>query len=264
MAVLVKFPIELFAQVAAAKVNFGIEGVGQGSPHQLKALLMESGFVFNEVSTTFANSGIVRLATPVISGVVETTGILGAGTYYYQVTAINSAGQTIGSSEDNVTIGASKGVQVSWSAVDGATGYRIYGRSGIPNLLMGEVGEVTTWTDDGTVTPGVTDPPSSDTTGAEIATGGGYTVNSKVIGNRTLQRDNINRRYEIIAPPITWNLSGTVGPAAGLIILDTNEASLADQPIVAYIDFGGDKAETAPADFIIPSQRIRFKGLIGG
>ena len=263
MAVLVKFPIELFTQIVAAKVNFGEEGVGQGTPHQLKALLMEPSFVFDEVSHTFANSGIVRLATPVISGLVETTGFLPAGTYYYQVTAINAAGETIGSAEDNVTISATKGVQITWGAIDGATGYKIYGRSGIPNLLLNTVGAVTTWTDNGTFSPGNGAPLISDTTGAELVTGEGYTANSKVIGDRTLQRDNINRRYEIIIPEITWTPSGTIGPVAGLIILDTNEASLPNQPIVSYVDFGGDKSESAPTDFIIPSQRIRLTGLIG-
>ena len=264
MAVLVKFPIELFTQIAAAKVNFGEEGVGQGSPHQLKALLMGSSFVFDEVSHTFANSGVVRLATPVISGLVEQVGLLPANTYYYRVTALTPAGETLASTVDNITVGANKAVQITWGAVDGATGYRIYGRTSptVP-LLIDEVGEVTTFTDTGISTPGVTGVPVSDTSGAELVTGGGYTANSKVIGDRTLQRDNINRRYNIILPEITWTPSGTIGPAAGLIILDTNEASLSDQPIVSYVDFGGDKAESAPTDFIIPSQRIRLTGLIG-
>ncbi len=264
MPVLVEFPVEVFTQIAAAKINFGTEGVGQGSPHQLKALLMESGFSFSEVDSTFANSGIVRLATPSISGVVETTGTLGAGTYYYEVTALTSAGETVASVIDNVTISATKGVQISWGAVDGAIGYKIYGRtSPTTPVFLKEVGEMTTWTDTGADSPGTANSPVSDTSGAELVTGGGYTANTKIIGDRTLQRDNINKRYEIILPQISWTPSGTIGPAAGLIILDTNEASLADQPIVAYVNFGGDKSESAPTDFIIPSQRIRLTGLIG-
>ena len=129
MAVLVKFPIEAFVQIARAKVNFGDEGLGQGTPHSFKALLMQSGFVFDEVNHTFANSGIISLETPVISGLVETTGTLAAGTYYYRVSAVNSKGETLASVEDNVTIVATKGVQITWGAVDGATGYKIYGRS---------------------------------------------------------------------------------------------------------------------------------------
>lgn len=263
MSVLVKFPVEAFNQIAAAKINFGTEGVGQGSPHQLKAMLMVSGFSFSETGNTFANSGIVRLATPTISGLVEQSGILPAGTYYYRVTAITSAGETLAATMDNITISATKGVQISWGAVDGAIGYKIYGRSSPTTpLLINTVGEVTTWTDTGTITPGIGTVPVADTSGAELVTGGGYTANVKVIGDRTLQRDNINRRYEIIIPQILWTLSGSI-TASGLAIVDTNESSLADQPIVAYVDFGGDKVETSPTDFIIPSQRIRFTGLIG-
>lgn len=263
MAVLVRFPVELFVQIARAKVNFGDEGVGQGSPHEFKALLMETGFVFDEISHTFANSGIVRLDTPTITGLVETAGFLPANTYYYQVSAINSVGETLASIEDDVTISATKGVQITWGAVDGATGYKIYGRSGGANLLINTVGEVTTWTDDGTFSPGAGGVLLTESTGEEIETGGGYTANSKVVGALTLQKDEINRRYEIIVPQISWTLSGTIGPAAGLIILDTNESSLSDQPILTYVDFGGDKTEINPTDFIIPSQRIRLKGIIG-
>lgn len=264
MGVLVKFSVETFNQIAAAKINFGTEGVGQGSPHQLKALLMKSGFSFSETLNTFANSGIVRLATPAISGLVEQgSGSLPAGTYYYRVTAFSLAGETLASASSNITVSANSKVQITWGAVDGAVKYMIYGRTLVAPLVIDEVGAVTTYTDDGTHTPGLHSIPDTDTSGAELVTGGGYTANAKVIGNRTLQRDNINRKYEIIIPQITWTPSGTIGPAAGLIILDTNESSLASQPIVAYVDFGGDKAETAPTDFIIPTQRIRFTGMIG-
>ena len=262
MSVLIKFPVELFVQMAQAKVNFGAEGVGQGSPHQFKALLMESGFSFNELTHSFANSGLVRLDAPVISSLVEQSGTLDAGTYYYRVTAINSVGETLGSAEDDITIAASKGVQLTWGAVDGATGYRIFGRAQAAEQLLIQVGAVTTWTDTGALTPaGVL--PSADTTGAELLTGGGYTANSKVVGALTLQIDLINKLYGIAMPQLSWTPSGTIGPVAGLAIIDTNEASLTDQPCVYYIDFGGDKTESNPTAFVVPSQRIKLKGIIG-
>ena len=264
MGVLVQFPLELFVKMANSKVNFGAEGVGQGSPHQFKALLMDSGFVFNEVTNTFANSGIVRLATPSITGLVETTGILPAGTYYYRVTALTAAGETLAATVDNITVSTTKGVQITWGAVDGAIGYKIYGRDSGSVLLINTIGAVTTWTDTGSITPGIISVPISDTSGAELVSGGGYTANSKVIGALTLQKDEINKRYDMTVPEISWTLSGTVGPVAGLIILDTNETSLADQPIVSYVNFGGDKTESAPTDFIIPFQRIRLQGILGG
>lgn len=262
MSVLIDFPVELFAQLAAAKVNLGEEGVGQGTPDTFKALLMESGFVFNPMTHSFANSGIVRLDTPTISALVEQSGTLGAGTYYYRVTAINSVGETLGSTESNITIAASKGVQITWGAVDGATGYRIFGRSQATEQLLIEVGTVTTWTDTGALTPAGA-LPAEDTTGKELLTGGGYTANTKLVGSLTLQKDAINKLYEIITPSITWTPSGTIGPAAGLIILDDTPASLADKPVVYYVNFGGDKTESNPTDFVVPSQRIKLKRLLG-
>ena len=169
----------------------------------------------------------------------------------------------VSSTEDSVTIGATKGVQITWGAIDGATGYKIYGRSQATEQLLKTVGAVTTWTDTGADSPSGA-LPVADSTGAELATGGGYTANSKVIGSLTLQKDEINKLYEIIVPQIAWTPSGTIGPAAGLAIIDTNEASLADQPIVYYMDFGGDKTTSNPTDFIIPSQRVKLKGILGG
>ena len=262
MSVLIKFPIEVFAQLVGKKIDLGDEGVGQGSPDTLKAILMGSGFVFNEVNHTFANSGIVRLATPTISSLVEQSGTLGAGTYYYRVTAINSVGETLASTEDSVVIAASKGVQITWGAIDGATGYRIFGRTQATEQLLIAVGAVTTWTDTGALTPAGA-LPSSNTTGEELITGGGYTANTKVVGALILQKDLINKLYEIIVPPVTWTPSGTIGPAAGLCVIDSTPASLADQPIVYYVDFGGDKSESNPTNFVVPSQRVKLKGILG-
>jgi predicted secreted protein len=60
--------------------------------------------------------------TPSSSG-----GTLAAGTYFYKVTATNAAGETIGSPEATTTTTGSTGsVALAWSAVSGATGYKIY------------------------------------------------------------------------------------------------------------------------------------------
>jgi hypothetical protein len=258
MAVIVKYPLEFFIQLQQAKINFGTEGVGQGSPHNFKAILMKPGFVFSEVNNTFANSGIVRLAAPVISGLVETTGTLGAGTYYYGVSAINSAGETLASTEDNVTIAATKGVQVSWGAIDGATGYRIYGRASASELFLKEVGAVTTWTDDGALTPLGALPTINDT-GEEVDTGNGYTENDELFGSLTVSRNTIDKFTQIVFPAVTWPLVGLV-ESDGLIILDDNEASLADKPIVAYVDFGATKSEAS--SFVVPAQNLKLQRVI--
>ncbi|HEV3339383.1 MAG TPA: hypothetical protein VG125_03470, partial [Pirellulales bacterium] len=80
-------------------------------------------------------------------------GGLAAGTYYYVVTATTAAGQTTASNEQSITVGgATSDVTVSWSAVAGATGYKIYRgtTAGGENLLVGTAsGEVTSLVDYG-------------------------------------------------------------------------------------------------------------------
>jgi hypothetical protein len=69
------------------------------------------------------------LAPPVQAALATaaTGGTITAGTYRYVVTAINANGETIASNEQTiVTTGATSTVTVTWGAVTGATGYRLY------------------------------------------------------------------------------------------------------------------------------------------
>src|SRR6476659_3132271 len=54
-------------------------------------------------------------------------GTITAGTYRYVLTAINTFGETIASNEQTiVTTGSTSTVTVTWTAVTGATGYKLY------------------------------------------------------------------------------------------------------------------------------------------
>jgi hypothetical protein len=54
-------------------------------------------------------------------------GTLATATYYYKVTAVNSIGETVGSSEVSAAVtGPTGSVALSWTAVDGADTYRVY------------------------------------------------------------------------------------------------------------------------------------------
>ncbi len=92
------------------------------------------------------------LATPVNATFTQGAGTLATGTYYYRVTAFN-AGETLASTETSLAITGPAGINVNWGAVAGATGYRIYGRTTGAELLLAEVGAVTTWLDNGSLTP---------------------------------------------------------------------------------------------------------------
>lgn len=94
------------------------------------------------------------LATPVNAAFTQGAGSLVDGTYYYRVSAINDCGETLASAETSLVVtGGPGGVNVNWGAVAGATGYRIYGRATGAELFLKEVGAVTTWLDDGSLTP---------------------------------------------------------------------------------------------------------------
>jgi len=63
-----------------------------------------------------------------LAGTPSTTGgALATGTYSYKVTALNATGETLPSNEVSVPVtGPTGSVSLTWSAVSGATGYRVY------------------------------------------------------------------------------------------------------------------------------------------
>jgi len=90
------------------------------------------------------------LAAPVLTkGATNTSGgTFAAGTYYWKLTAINANGETLGSNEVSATL-VLNGTQVlNWTAVPGATGYKLYRgtAAGAENKLTATLGAVTTYT----------------------------------------------------------------------------------------------------------------------
>lgn len=85
----------------------------------------------------------------------STTGTLAANTYYYRVTATNANGETLGSNEQSIVLSATGGVTLNWTAVTGATGYKVYGRATGAELYIATIssGTTVTYTDSGAITP---------------------------------------------------------------------------------------------------------------
>jgi hypothetical protein len=103
---------------AAAFMN-GNVGIGTSTPTE--ALTLASGSNFG---TYLAIPG-----TPVFGTVSASGGSFANGTYYFKVAAFDSQGNlTAASSENNVTVsnGPAASIPVSWTAVSGAAGYRVY------------------------------------------------------------------------------------------------------------------------------------------
>lgn len=92
--------------------------------------------------------------TPTGLALAQGTGVLGAATYYYRVSATTAAGETLACTEVSLAILATHGVILTWRQVRGATGYRVYGRSTGAELFIAAVaGSVLTYTDAGSISP---------------------------------------------------------------------------------------------------------------
>jgi len=124
------------------------------------------------VMTPPVNAAIAAPGT-VTPSTSTTGGTLAAATYFYKLTALNSAGETTVSPEaTQVTTGATSTVTLNWSAVTGATGYRLY-RSTVTNQekFLVQLGAVITYIDTGALTPTLVTPPTSNTTQAYARSG---------------------------------------------------------------------------------------------
>ena len=100
-----------------------------------------------------SGSATTTLAAPVANAPTTSTtgGTLAAATYYYKLTALGASGETIGSNEVSITTaGATSSNTLTWAAIAGATGYKIYrGTAAGAESVYFAVGNVTTFTDVG-------------------------------------------------------------------------------------------------------------------
>ncbi|TMC80709.1 MAG: hypothetical protein E6J08_09445, partial [Chloroflexi bacterium] len=104
---------------------------------------------------------------PNLIAIAALNGSLGAGTHYYRVTAVTSAGETIGSAETSVVTLNNGSVNLSWTRVPGALTYNIYrgAAAGAENARFSS--SITTFTDLGM--PGASATPPVTTVGKQSA-----------------------------------------------------------------------------------------------
>lgn len=89
------------------------------------------------VSSLFPNSSIyVNMTNPVVSlPTAPATGSLTVGTVYFAVTALDGQGESINGNLVGTTTTASGALQLTWPAVPGAFGYRVYFSTSTPLTL---------------------------------------------------------------------------------------------------------------------------------
>jgi hypothetical protein len=150
---------------------FGNQDPGGGLPFELSPSGWNPFFYHllgGSVATTTAVGTVAAPSAP--SGAASGTGgVLTAATYKYEITALNGFGESLpstASADVVVASGTTNKVTLTWSTVSGATGYRVYGRTGGNFNLIATLGVVLTYIDTGAVTPNTLVPaPTFETTG---------------------------------------------------------------------------------------------------
>jgi len=89
----------------------------------------------------------------------------------------------------------------------------------------------------------------SDVTSDQLATGHGYTQDSKALAGVSVSEDDTNDRASITWNNVVWTASGgAIGASGAAIIYDDDTP---DDTIVGCIDFGEDITASDGADFEI-------------
>jgi hypothetical protein len=137
---------------------------------------------------------LIGVSAPVLSPLTTATsgGTLAAATYFYVVTATTAVGETTGSDERSVaTTGAASTVTLAWTAVPGATGYKVYrSTSAGTEVLIATVGVVLTYTDTGAAA-GATTVPTTNSTVVSLKTLGHIVSFDGIFSDGPLRGENV-------------------------------------------------------------------------
>jgi hypothetical protein len=103
----------------------------------------------------------------------------------------------------------------------------------------------------------------ADVSTDELSTANGYTAGSKALAGVVVTEDTVNDRCSVTWSNVTWTASGgSIGPAAGAIIFDdtitANGVYWDADPVIGYIDFGGDQTQADGGAATISNIEVRI------
>lgn len=189
------------------------------------------------------------LAVPVNAAFTAGAGTLATGTYYYRVVATKGQGATLPSTETSFALTGPGGVNVNWGQVAGADGYQVFGRTtGAEQLLATIVGgSITTWLDNGSVTPsGAMPTVATNPVGGQVniwLAGSSGAVSAAAV---TAVQTYLAARLPLGSVQATANTTGTAITIAGTVYvaaasLATAQAAVATamQALIANTPIGG-------------------------
>jgi len=93
----------------------------------------------------------------------------------------------------------------------------------------------------------------------ELDSGNGYTQNTKELSGVAIEEDDTNNRCEVTWDNVQWTASGgDIGPSPGAIIFDDTVTTPQADPIVGYIDFGGEQTQADGGVATIANVKFRL------
>ena len=98
----------------------------------------------------------------------------------------------------------------------------------------------------------------------ELANGYGYLTPGANLANKVVAEDDTNDRANLVCNNVSWTANGgNIGPTPGAIIYDDSitatsaPVNIAD-PIIGYIDFGGNQTQADGGVFTIANIEVRI------
>ena len=102
----------------------------------------------------------------------------------------------------------------------------------------------------------------ADVSASELSTANGYTIKNKALTGVVVTEDDLNDYCSIVWSNVTWVASGgAIGPTPGAIIIDDTVTASGDvpaDPIIGYIDFGGNQTQADGGTATISNISVRI------